>query len=411
MSDSDPSPPRRSAGSNIDRKNIDNVNDSNVSPPPRRPTSSKYVDNGNDGDVSPPRRPTSSKYADNGNDGDVSPPRRPTSSKYIDKGNDGDVSPPRRPASSKHEKRTDRGHDRDSSPPRKPASRADDRSPQRREHRDKQPAPRDSRSPPRKPPSDRRRDSRSPIRKDSRDRPSKSSNQPPSRPEPSAKRTKLDEYDDRFKSKPTDKPSHKPSEDSSRYQWGNTANEVIIEDNKADNEIDEENQIKADFGLSGALAKDERTGNTKNGIILQYSEALDAADPKQKYRLYVFKGDENIDILHIHKKSSYLIGRDERIADIIVAHPSCSKQHAVIQYRMIRSKDPTGGGYTESVRPYLIDLNAPNRTKLNGVEIEEARYYELLHGDCITFGGSTRDYVLMSEGEAEAATTGGGKRR
>ena len=390
MSDSDPpSPPRRSTVRNIDRN---------------------HTSKGHDGDVSPPRRPASSKHIDKGNESDVSPPRQPAIGKYIDKGNQSDVSPPRRPASSKHEKKTSRGQERDSSPPRRPASRADDRSPQRREHRDKQPARRDSRSPPRKPPSDRRRDSRSPTRKDSRDRSSKPYNQP-TLPEPSAKRTKLDEYDNRFKSKPTDKPTHsKPSDDSSRYQWGNTATETAIEDNK-DDEIDEENQIKADFGLSGALAKDERTGNTKNGIILQYSEALDAADPKQKYRLYVFKGEENIDILHIYKKSSYLIGRDERIADIIIAHPTCSKQHAVIQYRMIRTKDPTGGGYTESVRPYLIDLNAPNRTKLNGVEIEEARYYELLHGDCITFGASTRDYVLMSEGEAEAAATGRGKRR
>jgi pSer/pThr/pTyr-binding forkhead associated (FHA) protein len=37
------------------------------------------------------------------------------------------------------------------------------------------------------------------------------------------------------------------------------------------------------------------------------------------------------DLLHIHRQSAYLIGRDRAIADISIDHPSCSKQHAVIQ--------------------------------------------------------------------------------
>jgi len=37
--------------------------------------------------------------------------------------------------------------------------------------------------------------------------------------------------------------------------------------------------------------------------------------------------------LHLHRQSKYAIGRDERVADIKIAHLSCSLQHAVIQYR------------------------------------------------------------------------------
>jgi hypothetical protein len=38
----------------------------------------------------------------------------------------------------------------------------------------------------------------------------------------------------------------------------------------------------------------------------------------------------NLEMLHIHRQSAYLFGRDRLVADIPIEHPSCSKQHAVI---------------------------------------------------------------------------------
>lgn len=38
-----------------------------------------------------------------------------------------------------------------------------------------------------------------------------------------------------------------------------------------------------------------------------------------------------VDLLHIHRQSAYLIGRDRTVTDIPLEHPSSSKQHAVIQ--------------------------------------------------------------------------------
>ena len=43
-----------------------------------------------------------------------------------------------------------------------------------------------------------------------------------------------------------------------------------------------------------------------------------------------------IDLLHIQRQSAYLIGRDRAVVDIPVEHPSCSKQHAVIQCMSLR---------------------------------------------------------------------------
>jgi smad nuclear-interacting protein 1 len=119
-----------------------------------------------------------------------------------------------------------------------------------------------------------------------------------------------------------------------KYEWGRP------EDNEKEEEEEEEvEKQQPNFGLSGKLAAET---NTVNGVQLKYNEPPEAAKPKQKWRLYVFKGDEQIDLLHIHRQSSYLIGRDRLIVDIPVDHPSCSKQHAVIQYRTVTHQDDNG---------------------------------------------------------------------
>eukprot|EP01035_Chromulina_nebulosa_P017198 gene17198-22718_t len=161
-------------------------------------------------------------------------------------------------------------------------------------------------------------------------------------------------------------------------------------------EIPEEEKGKIDFNISGALAKDTTTGNLVNGIVIKYSEPVEAAKPIQLWRFYVFKDDNVIETFFLHRKSFYLIGRDERVADIITAHPSCSKQHAIIQYRAFNERDEQGR-YTEVIKPYLLDLGTTNKTFLNGAELEEARYYELKEKDCIKFGSSTREYVLLHD--------------
>lgn len=51
---------------------------------------------------------------------------------------------------------------------------------------------------------------------------------------------------------------------------------------------------KPNFGLTGALAKDQTTGNMQNGVIIKFSEPPEARQPTKRYRLYVFKDDKNI---------------------------------------------------------------------------------------------------------------------
>ena len=117
--------------------------------------------------------------------------------------------------------------------------------------------------------------------------------------------------------------------------------------------------------------------------------------------MYVFKKEENIATLHLHRKSVYLIGRDGNVADILVEHGSCSKQHAVIQYRQLvkASKDQLSNEI-HHVRPYLMDLKSTHGTYLNGEKIEDSRYIELRSQDKLKFGYSTREYVFLDTGDS-----------
>lgn len=178
-------------------------------------------------------------------------------------------------------------------------------------------------------------------------------------------------------------------------QWGKSS-DVLADDNVQG--ISEQTKAKPNFGLSGALAKDEVTGNCVNGVVLKFTEPMDSAMPVHKWRFYVFKEDKLAETLHIHRKSAFLAGRDNRIADLVLAHPSCSKQHAVIQYRKIE-KVHSDGSVSASVKPYLMDLASVHRTQLNGEVIDDSRYYELREKDCVKFGASTREYVLMCDND------------
>ncbi|XP_070164038.1 smad nuclear interacting protein 1 [Polyergus mexicanus] len=150
---------------------------------------------------------------------------------------------------------------------------------------------------------------------------------------------------------------------------------------------------KPNFEVSGKLTEDM---NTVNGVIIKYSEPQDAKKPKRRWRLYPFKGEKALPTLYIHRQSAYLMGRDRKVADIPLDHPSCSKQHAALQYRLVPYQKE-GGIEGRRIRPYIIDLESANGTFVNNVKLEPRRYHELLEKDVVRFGFSTREYVLLHE--------------
>lgn len=158
-------------------------------------------------------------------------------------------------------------------------------------------------------------------------------------------------------------------------------------------------KAKPNFGASGLLAAETNTVKSidgKNSTVLKYNEPPEARKPVLGWRLYVFKGSEQVELLHIQRQSAYLFGRDRLVADIPVDHPSCSKQHAVIQYRYIQEKNEFGD-VKGSVKPFIIDLESTNGTHVNDEVVPPSRYYELRASDVIKFGLSTKEYVLLHD--------------
>jgi smad nuclear-interacting protein 1 len=131
----------------------------------------------------------------------------------------------------------------------------------------------------------------------------------------------------------------------------------------------EEDNAKPNFGLSGKLAAET---NTFRGVVLKYNEPPEARKPTKSWRLYIFKGKEQLGMFcrfccgrahvstemhHISKQSCYLIGRDRlvsavfvgdgadgapQVCDLPIDHPSASKQHAVIQFRQMPERNEFG---------------------------------------------------------------------
>ena len=79
-----------------------------------------------------------------------------------------------------------------------------------------------------------------------------------------------------------------------------------------DKDIAKEKELP-NYESSGLLHKDQ---NSYNGVVLKYSEPPEARKTNKKLRLYIFKGDEQIDLLHINKQSAYLVGRDRLVIKI-----------------------------------------------------------------------------------------------
>ena len=134
--------------------------------------------------------------------------------------------------------------------------------------------------------------------------------------------------ENRRNERPNNRKQRRPNnnEDEGNFEWG-----------KKDTKNEEEDEVpvekeKPNFGLSGKLTEDT---NKMNGVIIKYSEPPEAKKPKRRWRFYPFKGEKAMATLYLHRQSAFLIGRDRVICDLAVDHPSCSKQHAVLQYRLV----------------------------------------------------------------------------
>eukprot|EP01006_Ploeotia_vitrea_P014109 TRINITY_DN37558_c0_g1_i1.p1 TRINITY_DN37558_c0_g1~~TRINITY_DN37558_c0_g1_i1.p1 ORF type:complete len:227 (-),score=0.56 TRINITY_DN37558_c0_g1_i1:241-885(-) len=159
------------------------------------------------------------------------------------------------------------------------------------------------------------------------------------------------------------------------------------------------------FEKSGLL--DSETATFK-GRDLKWEEPEDMKRPPAgKWMLFVFKGEEMLKEPYKLRNPAFMFGRDHKICDFPMMHPSCSSQHAVLVFRSVvvevpldKNNPDKGMTIAKQNRPYLMDLESTNGTFVNKEKIPPACYYELRSKDLFTFGTSTREWVLMDESES-----------
>lgn len=101
-----------------------------------------------------------------------------------------------------------------------------------------------------------------------------------------------------------------------------------------------------------------------------------------------------LEVVELGERSCWLVGREHLVVDFPLDHPSCSKQHAALQFRFVEKRNEFGDRIGK-VKPYVIDLDSANGTSVNGESVAPSRFIEVMDKDVIRFGLSSREYVLM----------------
>ena len=90
-------------------------------------------------------------------------------------------------------------------------------------------------------------------------------------------------------------------------------------------------------------------------------------------------------------QNKLLIGKSEDVCDIVAAHPTISRAHAML----IVTND------TATCTARLIDLGSANGTKINGVQLRPYELTMLPNDAVITFGASSRRYSISVDTTAD----------
>ncbi|XP_012545687.1 kanadaptin isoform X2 [Bombyx mori] len=121
------------------------------------------------------------------------------------------------------------------------------------------------------------------------------------------------------------------------------------------------------------------------------------------YALEVIKSGIITDKVDLTGKPYHVFGRFTN-CDIIMAHPTVSRHHAVLQYKAFAEEGEPVCGW------YLYDLGSTHGTFLNKERLKANHYTRVRVGHQIKFGSSTRNYIVMGpdfdcEGESELSVT------
>ncbi|XP_045770567.1 kanadaptin isoform X2 [Maniola jurtina] len=120
------------------------------------------------------------------------------------------------------------------------------------------------------------------------------------------------------------------------------------------------------------------------------------------YALEVLKSGMILEKIELANKPYYVFGRLTN-CEVMMAHPTISRYHAVLQYKSSENEDQPAGWY-------LYDLGSTHGTFLNRQRIKERHYVRVRVGHQIKFGLSSRIYIMLgpdfdAEGESSLTVT------
>ncbi|XP_075060511.1 kanadaptin isoform X2 [Mixophyes fleayi] len=135
---------------------------------------------------------------------------------------------------------------------------------------------------------------------------------------------------------------------------------------------------------------------------IPYREPSWAGLPESLYSLEVLKGGSVLSTKSINGVSFTVFGRLPG-CHVPLEHPSVSRYHAVLQYRLVPGPEPD-----EEPGFYVYDLGSTHGTFINKQRIQSKTYCRFRVGHVLKFGGSTRLFILQGpddDQEAESEMT------
>lgn len=126
---------------------------------------------------------------------------------------------------------------------------------------------------------------------------------------------------------------------------------------------------------------------------LPYTEPSWGGKPTESYSFEILKNGIIVSHIDISDRSYTVFGRLTS-SDITLEHPSVSRYHAVLQYRLVESEDNPKGFY-------IYDLESTHGTFLNKERLRPRTYYKIHVGHMLKFGGSSRMFILQGPSEDE----------
>ena len=117
-------------------------------------------------------------------------------------------------------------------------------------------------------------------------------------------------------------------------------------------------------------------------------------NPWMKTKLEVWKEGTLVEEVDLSTPRAYIIGRSEETSDIVTDHISCSRRHAQLVVEASGSVS-------------ITDLNSAQGTWADNTELRPGEPTPLRDTSKLTFGASTRTYLLKLDRPQAAAAVGG----